>query len=890
MRLVRVTCLAIVIAFSSQGACGVSRIERILGPKTATEDALTRIAAKIVELPGDGARSDKLAERLYLQGRKRWEKSPANSKTTITAGNNASYEVHILVDAMVDYYRKSGRPGEALPYLEAAAAESRSLRYYDQWRKTSLELVRLYRSLGMLDHAETTLTGLLKFMSRIGLSLEQMPARLDVDTVIFLQLHAQRLEMQPDAYDEAVVDALYSLFRRSAEQTPALWGWSSLSGFRYVEVAPAFLAWFAASGNTSKLQEAIRFYRRLNETNLATDPLLLADELDIDFITSPLGRDLFQEFAIRTSRLLTWKSGVFDSAGPEKLRFIDRDPFIEALTLARIAEVSGDLSLAQSELETAKTRLASLDARYARIAPEYRVLDLFELDRMRLTEVRAATLEKLGRSREALNLYRQHIDWSERERESLPLDERLHFFRGRAREAYLGAIRTTAAIYASVPSTDAFIELLDSCERLKARQMEEVLGVSQGAERLSIESIRAQLREGDALLLVQDAGRELVVALVSHDRAVARVVSKRDGWDDHIVSLRDRLARDASYDRAAFGELGKRLFGFVAADIAAASHLYVMVDGALSMLPPSILPYDGEHLLDDGRFLTQLPSINIWLADSKVDEVLTPVREQRAFVVADPAFETARRVDAIGRNLMATRGSNALRYFARLPETLDEGRAVLQTFSSGSMLSGVDASESKVKSMALDGFSFIHFATHGVIGSELPDIREPALVLSWEEGEDGFLYASEVARLRLNAKLTVLSACNTGNGRYYNGEGLMGMGRAFLIAGSQSVIVSLWPVESFATKQLMVFLYQNMANGFEPSKALWLAQRQLRGDAGARGSATERGLEIVDETLGPAGTGVRPNTHLESAVNESASQATWSNPFYWSPFIIVSTR
>lgn len=164
------------------------------------------------------------------------------------------------------------------------------------------------------------------------------------------------------------------------------------------------------------------------------------------------------------------------------------------------------------------------------------------------------------------------------------------------------------------------------------------------------------------------------------------------------------------------------------------------------------------------------------------------------------------------------RGIGVMSYFQRLPETADEARAIFSSFaqttgtrSENRLLLGAEASESRLKAEPnLASYSHLHFATHGVIGNDLPRLSEPALILAWEEHEDGFLTAREVTQLKLNARLTVLSACNTGNGEYFAGEGLMGMGRAFMLAGSDRVLVSLWPVESFSTQRLMELFYARL--------------------------------------------------------------------------------
>src|SRR5262249_52601189 len=107
--------------------------------------------------------------------------------------------------------------------------------------------------------------------------------------------------------------------------------------------------------------------------------------------------------------------------------------------------------------------------------------------------------------------------------------------------------------------------------------------------------------------------------------------------------------------------------------------------------------------------------------------------------------------------------------------------------------------------------------------------RQPSLVLSLvgNEHEDGFLQLDEVTSLRLNADLMVLSACRSGQGRLRNGEGVTGLARAFLYAGSRAVLCSLWSVDDAETAGLMAQLYQGLKAGQSPTDALRDAQLQM---------------------------------------------------------------
>jgi CHAT domain-containing protein len=127
------------------------------------------------------------------------------------------------------------------------------------------------------------------------------------------------------------------------------------------------------------------------------------------------------------------------------------------------------------------------------------------------------------------------------------------------------------------------------------------------------------------------------------------------------------------------------------------------------------------------------------------------------------------------------------------------------------VLIGRQADEKSFKALAPQ-YATIHLATHGVL-----DNRDPLnsyLLLTKTDADtenDGLLHAREIMDLQLDADLAVLSACETGNGRISPGEGVVGISWAFLVAGTRSVVVSQWRVNSASTSQLMKNFYYALA-------------------------------------------------------------------------------
>ena len=138
-----------------------------------------------------------------------------------------------------------------------------------------------------------------------------------------------------------------------------------------------------------------------------------------------------------------------------------------------------------------------------------------------------------------------------------------------------------------------------------------------------------------------------------------------------------------------------------------------------------------------------------------------------------------------------------------------------------------EANEEKVKEKdRLRGYKYVHFATHGLINERKPDFSSIVLTQDDDRTEDGFLQAAEIFNLDMNADLVVLSACQTGLGKMVRGEGMIGLTRAFIYAGSRSVLVSLWSVSDVSTAKLMEKFYQNLIRG-KQEKTEALRQAQL---------------------------------------------------------------
>jgi len=167
----------------------------------------------------------------------------------------------------------------------------------------------------------------------------------------------------------------------------------------------------------------------------------------------------------------------------------------------------------------------------------------------------------------------------------------------------------------------------------------------------------------------------------------------------------------------------------------------------------------------------------------------------------------------------------------RLSHSGEEIKTIARLFEKESLKSAAhlreQATEENAKAPELKEFDYIHFSCHGLLNddfqslvlSQLPSDKSP---------EDGYFTLNEIMNCDYNAKLVVLSACQTGSGKMYKGEGVTGLTRAVMYAGTPAVVASLWKVDDTATKELMVKFYKNMLeNNMDKVEALRQAKLEL---------------------------------------------------------------
>ena len=345
-----------------------------------------------------------------------------------------------------------------------------------------------------------------------------------------------------------------------------------------------------------------------------------------------------------------------------------------------------------------------------------------------------------------------------------------------------------------------------------------------------IGEVQSRLRPREALLEYVIGDGQVMIFVLKQSRLEALSVDLRQIDLVAKVSLvRELIQQPASgHWWAPAASLSGSLLDPVFANgiLEETDHLYLVPHGILNYLPFALLPLnasDDQSVVMERFTLSYLPA-----AATLVQQGGEAVASQSLLAMA-PAR-------------------------SRLEHALLEARSITEMYRHpAKLLSGNAATESAFKDQA-GAYGLLHLSTHGYFNSANPLLS--GLELEPDDENDGLLEVHEILRLSLDARLVTLSACETGlGGGYFNqipaGDEFVGLTRAFLLAGSRSVLATLWPVDDRSTVDLMEGFYQRL----EPSKGRHM-----------------QALALAD------------------VQRELRKSEKYRHPFYWAAFILVSQQ
>lgn len=385
---------------------------------------------------------------------------------------------------------------------------------------------------------------------------------------------------------------------------------------------------------------------------------------------------------------------------------------------------------------------------------------------------------------------------------------------------------------------------LEVADRSRARQLRERLetvGAAKGPPAAA--SPASVARSLDSIILFYSLAptRSFLWALTprgTESRVLpgeAEIRGHVEGHQRRILQARDPLGEESS--DASW--LYTNLVGPVEKWIPAGSRIVFVPDGALHQLNPETLVVSSPkpHYWIEDVTLVTAPSVSLLATGAGVPGSARPAGSKARRAAGQP------RPTSI---LLIGDPEPAGDEFPRLAQAERELGRIADQFAPAErvLCSGPRAVPSAYAAAEPGRFSFIHFAAHAQASREVP--LDSAVILT-KEGDTAKLYARDVVKLPLHAELVTLSACRSAGSRTFAGEGLVGLGWAFLSAGAENVVAGLWNVEDASTAELMADLYRGVRHGLAPAEALRAAKLGLL-----------------------------------------RSQTAYRKPFYWAPFMVYT--
>jgi CHAT domain-containing protein len=592
-------------------------------------------------------------------------------------------------------------------------------------------------------------------------------------------------------------------------------------------------------------------YFRLGDTERALDLFLNAQKTagEIGNTRSELGWMTTVGYAHQQNGDLTDAAGAYYQALALARRINSKEDIVDLLEdLAHLSIETGNLDQADKYLaqllplvRATENRLDDLDVTLAQgeiAAARHQDQQAETIFKAVVADPSSQTSMRLGAQHRLANLYESRRDPAEAER---MYQAALTTFEGARQQltkedSKLPFLANATPIYTDyigfLIKQGKVQQALDVADHSRARTLEQGLGVAayEGSFHPDALNLGSIARKANATLLFYWLGRsQSYLWAVTPTRTALFTLPARDQIAATVRRYRNTLlGLDGSLEASSTDgtALYRMLVAPAKALIPAGSNVVVLSDGALSELnfETLIVPSATPHYWIEDATIISAPSLYM-------------------LAMAKPDGNPSRRLLLLGNAVSLDPD------YPKLPQAALEMQHIEKHFAAGdtTVLAQLQANPESYLDSSPQQYSYIHFVAHGV--ASLTDPLDSAIILSPAgDTEDSFkLYARDIIRHPIHARLVTISSCYGGGTRSYAGEGLVGLSWAFLRAGAHNVIGALWEVSDDSTPQLMDTLYRRLEEGAPPSVAL----RQAK-------------LALIH------------------------AQGNFRNPFYWAPFQIYT--
>ena len=427
------------------------------------------------------------------------------------------------------------------------------------------------------------------------------------------------------------------------------------------------------------------------------------------------------------------------------------------------------------------------------------------------------------------------------------MNKQIHFYEKKLYEAEQN--NDSINIRAARDSLFIYHEKLDTLTWQLEQDYPEYTALKNDAHTLSIGAIHDHLSEGENMLIEYFTGNDaMYVFTLAQGEITLGAIQNPERVTKKVETVLDILKQNPEkgvhnmQDYQTYRETASELYQLLLAPVldstkAALSHLIIVPDGILSYLPFEVLleSKSVEESTPAYNNYQQLPYLIKKYAISyaysgallEKNHIKKMLKNNGKCLAMAPGYpdSTLKDVVAMQGNMRSIRGYA----LSALPGAQKEVKA-LSSYFDGKFLLGEAATEENFKKES-ENYSIVHLAMHGLANDENPAFSKLLFTKSGTGNEDDVLYSNELYSLTLNADLVVLSACETGQGGYMKGEGVMSLARGFMGAGPSSVMQTLWGVEDDASAALMAYFYEGLSNGLTKDGALQKAKVRYLNEA-----------------------------------------------------------
>lgn len=376
--------------------------------------------------------------------------------------------------------------------------------------------------------------------------------------------------------------------------------------------------------------------------------------------------------------------------------------------------------------------------------------------------------------------------------------------------------------YSNLSRARSLLDMVNADSDVTAKVQDPATKFQEVSEPRSLATIKEQLPEQTQVVQYAVLENKLLIWVISRNNADVKMLPiSRKELNEKLQRYLNIISRRPEGDDAQELLLAKELYAILIQPVETLLDkqklICIIPDGPLSFVPFASLvsTQSGRYLFEDHLLMTS-PSASVFLTCSENALQNSESKQETVLSVGNPTFDRA-----------------AFPNFNYLPEATREALEVSRYYNSHGPLTEDRATRAAVN-REFEKSDVIHLALHSQLDDEVP-LRSKLLLAAtsksrtMDQPSDSVIYAYEIYNLKLShTRLVVLSACQSGSGRYYGGEGVSSLARAFISAGVPLVVSSLWPVDSGATEKLMVNFHSHRTQGrLSTVKALRKAQHQM---------------------------------------------------------------